>query len=149
MHCNCMYTSVTHTHTHTHTHTRTHTHTHTHTRAHIHTRTHAHTHTHTHICTHICTPTHAHTNVPGFESTLHEVVCSDGQFMSLLRAWNGEEYVCLPEVWKKYFPEVNRNNLTSVLKRLGLETHMPTGQQATLLRSGGVISLRYVGPEVS
>ena len=78
----------------------------------------------------------------GFESTLHEVECSDGQYISILRAWNGEEYACLPEVWRKYFPEVNRNHLTSVLKRLELETHMPTGQQATLLRSAGVISLR-------
>jgi len=33
----------------------------------------------------------------------------------------------------RYFPEVNYNHLTSVLKRLELETHMPTGQQATLL----------------
>lgn len=73
--------------------------------------------------------------------------CSDGQFVSILRAWSGGQYVCLPEVWRKYFPEVNRNNLTGVLKKLDLDTHLPTGQQATLLRSAGVISLRYVqGP---
>ena len=70
--------------------------------------------------------------------------CSDGQYVSILRAWNGGQYVCLPEVWRKYFPEVNRNNLTGVLKKLELDTHLPTGQQATLLRSAGVISLRYV-----
>lgn len=78
----------------------------------------------------------------GFESTLHEMQCSDGQFVSILRAWSGGQYVCLPEVWRKYFPEVNRNNLTGVLKKLDLDTHLPTGQQATLLRSAGVISLR-------
>eukprot|EP00731_Ephydatia_muelleri_P029058 Em0020g702a len=78
----------------------------------------------------------------GFESTLHEMQCSDGQYVSILRAWNGGQYVCLPEVWRKYFPEVNRNNLTGVLKKLELDTHLPTGQQATLLRSAGVISLR-------
>lgn len=80
----------------------------------------------------------------GFESTLHEVQCSDGQYVSILQTWNGEQYACLTEIWRKYFPEVNRNHLTSALKRLALETHMPTGQQATLLRSAGVISLRYV-----
>ena len=78
----------------------------------------------------------------GFQSTLHEMECSDGQYISILRTWNGEQYACLTEVWRKYFPEVNRNHLTSALKRLGLDTHMPTGQQATLLRSAGVISLR-------
>ena len=87
----------------------------------------------------LATTYHNHT---GFESTLHEVECSDGQSISILRAWNGEQYGCLPEIWRKYFPEVNRNHLTSVLKRLDLETHLPTGQQATLLRSAGVISLR-------
>ena len=80
----------------------------------------------------------------GFESTLHEMECSDGQYISILRTWNGEQYACLTEIWRKYFPEVNRNHLTSALKRLELDTHMPTGQQATLLRSAGVISLRYI-----
>lgn len=83
-------------------------------------------------------------NTTGFESTLHEMECSDGQSISILRTWNGEQYASLTEVWRKYFPEVNRNHLTSALKRLGLDTHMPTGQQATLLRSAGVISLRYL-----
>ena len=41
-----------------------------------------------------------------FESTLHEMQCSDGQYISVLRKWNGEQYVCLPEMWRKYFPEV-------------------------------------------
>ena len=50
----------------------------------------------------------------GFESTLHEVTCSDGQCISILRTWNGEEYACLPDVWRKNFPEVNRNHFTSV-----------------------------------
>ena len=68
--------------------------------------------------------------------------CSDGQSVSILRAFNGEQYACVTEFWRKYFPEVNRNHLTSALKRLTLETIMPTGQQATLLRSAGVISLR-------
>ena len=86
---------------------------------------------------HTCVSMH-----PGFQSTLHEMECSDGQYISILRTWNGEQYACLTEVWRKYFPEVNRNHLTSALKRLGLDTHMPTGQQATLLRSAGVISLR-------
>ena len=81
-------------------------------------------------------------NVAGFESTLHEVECSDGQSVSILRAFNGEQYACVTEFWRKYFPEVNRNHLTSALKRLCLDTIMPTGQQATLLRSAGVISLR-------
>lgn len=40
--------------------------------------------------------------------------------------------------------QVNRNHLSSALRRLMLETHMPTGQQATLLRSAQVISVRYV-----
>ena len=62
--------------------------------------------------------------------------------MSILRAFNGEQFTCVTEFWKKYFPEVNRNHLTSALKRLMLETIVPTGQQATLLRSAGVISLR-------
>lgn len=77
-----------------------------------------------------------------FESTLHEMQCSDGQYVSVLRKWNGEQFVCLPEIWRKYFPEVNRNHLSSALRRLMLETHMPTGQQATLLRSAQVISIR-------
>ena len=46
-----------------------------------------------------------------------------------MRARNGEEYVYLLEVWRKYFPEVNYNHLTSVLKRLELETHMPLGSR--------------------
>ena len=161
-----------------------------------------------------------------FESTLHEMQCSDGQYISVLRKWNGEQYVCLPEMWRKYFPEVyiyihtylydtrirsvcnnveqlmcegkgerwklyawchlyihtvllyvvhlcgasnpnnlghlyerlvssvtcvavvelqvNRNHLSSALRRLELETLMPTAQQATLLRSAQVISIRYV-----
>ena len=78
----------------------------------------------------------------GFESTLHEVECSDGQSVSILRAFNGEQFACVTEFWRKYFPEVNRNHLTSALKRLNLDTILPTGQQATLLRSAGVISLR-------
>lgn len=78
----------------------------------------------------------------GFESTLHEVDCSDGQSVSILRAFNGEQFACVTEFWRKYFPEVNRNHLTSALKRLSLDTLMPTGQQATLLRAAGVISLR-------
>ncbi|CAI8056730.1 hypothetical protein GBAR_LOCUS30905 [Geodia barretti] len=77
-----------------------------------------------------------------FESTLHEMQCSDGQYISVLRKWNGEQYVCLPEMWRKYFPEVNRNHLSSALRRLELETLMPTAQQATLLRSAQVISIR-------
>jgi hypothetical protein len=68
--------------------------------------------------------------------------CSDGQYVSVLRKWNGEQYVCLPEMWRKYFPEVNRNHLSSALRRLELETLMPTAQQATLLRSAQVISIR-------
>ena len=32
--------------------------------------------------------------------------CSDGQYISVLRKWNGEQFVCLPEIWRKYFPEV-------------------------------------------
>ena len=144
--------------------------------------------------------------------------CSDGQYISVLRKWNGEQYVCLPEMWRKYFPEVgislvilasgvyicnnveqlilcegkgdnymrdaiytysiyhyvvhlcgannlgasiqllvssvkcvavvllqvNRNHLSSALRRLELETLMPTAQQATLLRSAQVISIRCV-----
>ncbi len=62
--------------------------------------------------------------------------------MSILRTFNGELYGCVTEFWRKYFPEVNRNHLTSALKRLNLETILPTGQQATLLRAAGVISLR-------
>ena len=38
--------------------------------------------------------------------------------------------------------QVNRNHLSSALRRLVLDTHMPTGQQATLLRSAQVISIR-------
>lgn len=41
-----------------------------------------------------------------FDSTLHEMQCSDGQYISVLRKWNGEEFACLPEIWRKYFPEV-------------------------------------------
>ena len=40
--------------------------------------------------------------------------------------------------------QVNRNHLSSALRRLELETLMPTAQQATLLRSAQVISIRYV-----
>ena len=40
-----------------------------------------------------------------FESTLHEMQCSDGQYISVLRKWNGEQFACLPEIWRKYFPE--------------------------------------------
>ncbi len=77
-----------------------------------------------------------------FESTLHEVDCSDGQAMALLRTWRGEQYGSLTELWRKYFPEVNRSHLTTVLRRLKVDTIMPTGQQATLLRNANVISLR-------
>ena len=68
--------------------------------------------------------------------------CSDGQSVSILQTFNGDQFACVTEFWRKYFPEVNRNHLTSALKRLNLETILPTGQQATLLRSAGVISLR-------
>ena len=43
----------------------------------------------------------------GFESTLHEVECSDGQSVSILRAFNGEQFAYVTELWRKYFPEVN------------------------------------------
>ena len=46
-----------------------------------------------------------------FESTLHEMQCSDGQYVSVLRKWNGEQFVCLPEIWRKYFPEVQYHHL--------------------------------------
>ena len=41
-----------------------------------------------------------------FESTLHEVKCSDGQSLSMLRSWDGTHFLCLLEVWRRYFPEV-------------------------------------------
>ena len=80
----------------------------------------------------------------GFESTLHKVMCSDGQYLSLIRAWNGEQLLCLLEVWLRYFPEVNRSHLSSVLKRLEIDTQVPTSQQTSLLRVAGIISVRSV-----
>lgn len=80
----------------------------------------------------------------GFESTLHEVVCSDSQYLSLIRAWNGDRLLCLLEVWRRYFPEVNRSHLSTVLKRLEIDTQIPTSQQTNLLRVAGIISVRSV-----
>ncbi|XP_019855613.1 PREDICTED: uncharacterized protein LOC100636670 [Amphimedon queenslandica] len=77
-----------------------------------------------------------------FESTLHDIRCSDGQSLSMLRTWNGEHFLCLLEVWRRYFPEVNRSHLTTVIKRLLLETQIPTTQQTNLLRAANVISMR-------
>ena len=39
---------------------------------------------------------------------------------------------------------MNRNHLSSGLRRMELETIMPTAQQATLLRSAQVISIRFI-----
>lgn len=53
------------------------------------------------VCMYMCL------SLTAFESTLHEMQCSDGQYISVLRTWNGEQFACLPELWRKYFPEVS------------------------------------------
>ncbi len=77
-----------------------------------------------------------------FESALHEVECSDKQTIGILQTWKGEKYGSLTDLWRNYFPEVNRNNLTAALRRLKVDTVVPTGQQATLLRNASIISVR-------
>jgi hypothetical protein len=77
-----------------------------------------------------------------FESTLHEVKCSDGQSLSMLRSWDGTHFLCLLEVWRRYFPEVNRSHLSAVIKKMFIETQIPTSQQTNLLRAANVISMR-------
>jgi len=76
--------------------------------------------------------------------TLHQIECSDGQNIAMVRNWNGEQFGSLTEIWRKYFPEVNRNHLTSVLRKLNVETSVPNPQQASLLRNANIISVRYV-----
>lgn len=43
----------------------------------------------------------------GFESTLHEIECNDGQLLAMLRSWDGDHFLCLLEVWRRYIPEVS------------------------------------------
>ncbi len=41
-----------------------------------------------------------------------------------------------------YCLQVNRSNLSAVIKRLDIETKIPTSQQTNLLRAAGIISVR-------
>lgn len=63
-------------------------------------------------------------SLTAFESTLHEMQCSDGQYISVLRTWNGEQFACLPELWRKYFPEVSPLLSQYYVYPVGLYPHM-------------------------
>ena len=91
-----------------------------------------HAHAHSYTCMAV--------QIEEFQSTLERVDCGGGRLVSFLRAWNGELFCSLTEMWCRHFPEVNRNRLTRCLNQLGLDTLLPTGQQVGLMRQGSLIS---------